>query len=342
MGLFSSVAGIFAGGQKAKAAKQAASAQVAYDQQGVGTISDQLARTQGSLSPWINGGQAANRQTLDLLGLGGGSNPADAASYVLQQRPDVAGSGWLKSISPSAIGDMTGDGQIDDGDRALYWQKNYGAADGLNLPPGQSAADAQQSAITGLQNSPLYQSLFRNGQNTILANGAATGGLRGGNMQNSLANFGSDTLAKVIQQQLANLGGISTQGQQAAVQSGTFGSNAANNIAGLYQDEGAAQAGGILGKLAGHLQQLGASTSLATQIASAVAGGFGGGGDLSGSISGAGLPSFDFGATDLGDSTGFSLGGGVGGGDYSGSSLGGGSRGGISNSLSRVLSGMTF
>lgn len=106
---------------------------------------------------------------------------------------------------------------------------------------GINGAPAQQSSIDQLMASPLYQSLFRNGQNTVLANASATGGLRGGNIENSLANFGSDTLAQVIQSQLGNLGGLSGQGQNAAGSLGTLGANTANNIGAYLQNSGAAQ-----------------------------------------------------------------------------------------------------
>lgn len=111
---------------------------------------------------------------------------------------------------------------------------------------GLNGNDQQAAAIAQLQQSPLYQSLFRNGQNTVLANSSATGGLRGGNIQRSLANFGSDTLAQVIQTQLANLGSIAGQGQGAAGSLGGLGANAANQIGQAYGDAGAAQAGAFL------------------------------------------------------------------------------------------------
>lgn len=113
---------------------------------------------------------------------------------------------------------------------------------------GLGGGDEQQAAITALQDSPLFQSLFRTGQETILQNGSATGGLRGGNIQSSLANFGSDTLAKVIQQQLSNLGGLAGQGLDAAGTGGAIGAEAAAAIAKLFGDQGQAKAGGILGK----------------------------------------------------------------------------------------------
>lgn len=111
---------------------------------------------------------------------------------------------------------------------------------------GLNGADQQQAAIDQLRNSPLYASLFGNGRDAILANGAATGGLRGGNMQGALANFGRDTLAQVIQQQVANLGGVAEQGQNAASQTGAFGASSANAISSLMQDQGQAQASAAL------------------------------------------------------------------------------------------------
>lgn len=107
---------------------------------------------------------------------------------------------------------------------------------------GLNGGAAQQSAISAQQNSPLYESLFRNGQNTMLANASATGGLRGGNTQGALANFGKDTLAQVIESQLNRLGGVSEQGQNAAAQTGQFGAQAANQTSALLNNTGAAQA----------------------------------------------------------------------------------------------------
>lgn len=111
---------------------------------------------------------------------------------------------------------------------------------------GLNGDAAQQAGISSLQASPLYQSLFKNGQNTLLANASATGGLRGGNTQGALADFGRDTLSAVIQNQLQNLSGVSSAGQNAATQTGTFGANAANNISGLLSGSGTTQANAAL------------------------------------------------------------------------------------------------
>lgn len=115
---------------------------------------------------------------------------------------------------------------------------------GLNGDP------AQQTAITSLQASPLYQSLYHNGEQAVLANGSATGGLRGGNEINSLANFGSNTLAETIQQQLSNLGGLSGQGATTGTNLGGIGATAATNEGNLTVNQGQNTAGGILGNAA--------------------------------------------------------------------------------------------
>lgn len=107
---------------------------------------------------------------------------------------------------------------------------------------GVNGNDAQQAAITQLQNGPLFSSLVRNGENAILANAAATGGLRGGNTQNSLANFRSDTLANVIQQQLGNLGGLVNTGVGAANSLGNFGQQNADASSKLLGQTGNANA----------------------------------------------------------------------------------------------------
>jgi hypothetical protein len=113
---------------------------------------------------------------------------------------------------------------------------------------GLNGGTSQQASIDALLKSPLYQSLFQNGENTLLANASASGGLRGGNFQAASMNFGRDTLSQVIQSQLANLGGISSQGGATGAGLGQLGAQAAQSISGLYGQQGAANAGKYLAK----------------------------------------------------------------------------------------------
>jgi hypothetical protein len=142
---------------------------------------------------------------------------------------------------------------------------------------GIGGADAQQSAINNLENGPMFQSMMRNGQEAILGNASATGGLRGGNTQGALFNLGQDALAQVIQQQFNNLGMLSGQGLGAGSSLGQFGAENAANIADLLGQRGAAQAGGAL-----------ANGQMWGGIANGIGGLFGSGGPLSGIFGGGG------------------------------------------------------
>lgn len=115
---------------------------------------------------------------------------------------------------------------------------------------GLDGTDKQAASIQALKDSPLFQTLFDTGEEAILANAAATGGLRGGNTNRSLADFGSDTLTRVIQQQLANLGGLRGSGQTTGTSLGALGSDKAGQVSQLLGQQGAAQAGNYLTRAA--------------------------------------------------------------------------------------------
>ncbi|UOF77221.1 putative ejection protein [Caudoviricetes sp.] len=91
---------------------------------------------------------------------------------------------------------------------------------------GLGGADAQSAAIAQLNNSPYMQELMKQGESAILQNASATGGLRGGNTQGALAQFRPGMLNQLIQQQYANLGGLSAMGFNANSQLGQYGQNA--------------------------------------------------------------------------------------------------------------------
>jgi hypothetical protein len=135
-----------------------------------------------------------------------------------------------------------------------WLQAGQASLGGLMDIIGLNGADKQQAAISGIQNSPQFASLNRQGEEAILQNAAATGGLRGGNVQASLYNQRSDLLAQLIDQQFARLGGISGAGAQTGATIGGFGQNAANAIAGLFGNIGQAKAGGIMGQAQGYTQ----------------------------------------------------------------------------------------
>jgi len=240
MGLFSLVGGILGGNSQKKAAKAAADAQVKAAQMAIDEQRRQFDTTQDNFAPYLGSGTAALDQINGLLGI---SNPGQTSwgAYV-NANPDIL-SEWNNVVSKS--------GKFSDiGDYGKYHYDTFGQGEGRDISPFTTGASdgvqAQQSAIDNLKASPLYTSLYRNGQDALLAAGSATGGLRGGNMQNALANFGADTLSQVIQQQLANLGGIANMGMGSAGQLGQFGANMANQVGTQLNNQGQARAGAKL------------------------------------------------------------------------------------------------
>lgn len=111
---------------------------------------------------------------------------------------------------------------------------------------GINGTKAQQAAIGNINNSAEMQTYLQQGENAILQNASATGGLRGGNTQAALAQFRPQLLNQLINQRYQNLAGMTSLGQNAAAGTGNAGMQAASNISNLYQQSGAAQAGAAL------------------------------------------------------------------------------------------------
>jgi hypothetical protein len=140
--------------------------------------------------------------------------------------------------------------QFDEIQRLLapYTQAGQPALQGMQNLIGLGGAEAQQQAIAGIEQSPLLQALTRQGEEAILQRASATGGLRGGNVQAALAQFRPQMLQQALEQQYSRLGGLTSLGQQSAARVGTAGMQTGVNVGNLLQQQGAAQAGGALGR----------------------------------------------------------------------------------------------
>lgn len=129
-----------------------------------------------------------------------------------------------------------------------YTEAGVPALQQMQAMLGLSGPQAEQAAIAGVEGSPTFQASLQQGENAMLQNASATGGLRGGNIQAALAQFRPQLLAQEIENRFARLGGITSLGQQSAAGVGTAGVNTGVNIANLLGQQGAARAGGILGQ----------------------------------------------------------------------------------------------
>lgn len=174
----------------------------------------------------------------------------------------AVGGAYLSSRSQKKAAQTAADAQGETSDAAIAQQnKQFEALQALLKPYtqagtsalgaqqnllGLNGAGAQQSAIGGIESGPLFASLKQQGENSILQNASATGGLRGGNVQAALGQFSPQLLNQLVQQQYSNLGGLTSIGQNAAAGVGNAGMSSANSISQLLQSQGAAQAGSAL------------------------------------------------------------------------------------------------
>jgi hypothetical protein len=129
---------------------------------------------------------------------------------------------------------------------APFVSAGKGALTGQQDLLGLNGNAPQQAAIGALEQSPQFQALTQQGEEAILANASATGGLRGGNVQGALAQFRPQLLAQLIDQQYSRLGGLTQMGQASAAGVGSAGMQTGNNVTQLLGQQGAAQAGAAL------------------------------------------------------------------------------------------------
>ena len=113
---------------------------------------------------------------------------------------------------------------------------------------GLKGQEAQAAAVAQQEQSPIFQALTQQGENAILQNASATGGLRGGNVQVALSQFRPQVLNSLIEQQYNRLGGFTRTGQAAAAGQAEQGMASADSISNLLANQGAATAGGQIAK----------------------------------------------------------------------------------------------
>lgn len=172
----------------------------------------------------ISGVMSSKAQTSAANAAAGAQNRASDASIAESQRQFNAIQELLKPYTTA-------------GTSALAGQQDLL---GLNGPGGQT------TAINNLMSSPQMKSMLELGENSILQNASATGGLRGGNIQAALAQFRPHLLSQLIQQQFSNLGGLTSVGQNAAAGVGNAGMQSSTQIQTALQQQGAANAGAAL------------------------------------------------------------------------------------------------
>lgn len=208
------------------AAKKAAKAQGKAADAQIAETRRQFDLIQGLLKPYVTAGTGALQGQLDLMGLGGGGGIAPTIETIAAAKGVPAS----YKVNGQTFGTMA--------EAQAY-------AD-ANKSPVITAQQAQRTAIDGLANGEQFGQLVKQGEYALMANGAATGGLRGGDTQAAMAQFRPQMLQALIDKQLANLGGLAANGQNAAAMTGTAAQNAGAQVNAAFGDKGAAQAGAAL------------------------------------------------------------------------------------------------
>lgn len=212
------------------------------------------------LQPYVDAGTPALQQMMALSGIAptttdwsayAQANPQLMAAYRAQSQPlalrdalsDRGIVGAFSTRSGLNIPDVSSAAPLSLEQFAQQWHQQRGGDISQFQTTGQQA---QQAAISQIEADPIFQSLIRQGEEGILQNASATGGLRGGNVQGALAQFRPQMLNQRINEQYARLAGLTQLGQQSAAGVGSAGQLAASNIGTALTDAGAARAGAAL------------------------------------------------------------------------------------------------
>lgn len=132
---------------------------------------------------------------------------------------------------------------------------------------GLAGTEEQRKAIEGLETSPQFEALARQGETALLQQASATGGLRGGNIQAALAQYRPQLLSQMIENQFAKLGTVTGLGQASAAGTGAAAQTAGGTIAALMQQQGQAAAGAALASGQAQAQMWGNVGSSIGQVA---------------------------------------------------------------------------
>lgn len=163
---------------------------------------------------------------------------------------------------------------------APYREAGETALTGQQALLGLAGEEAQQAEISKVMQSPLFETLQSQAQEGLLAQGSATGGLRGGNIRSAMAELNPQILNQLLEDRYSKLGGLTTLGAstasnigQAGMQAGRDIGSSYRNIGGLYGDIGGVRAAEAMAKGQGYADIFGNLQNLAGMYAAGKSGG---------------------------------------------------------------------
>lgn len=185
-----------------------------------------------------------------MKGLADASGRVDAATaaqlaglYDARGNIDAATGARVAGIDAAIGSEQAGIGRIRDLLKPYIGAGEQGLS-GMMALMGLNGAAAQEQAISSIKTGGQFTELARQQEEALLANSAATGGLRGGRTQDALAASRSGMLQGLIDRQLSAFGGLATLGGNAASNLSGFEQNSTGAISGLQAGRGEALAQG--------------------------------------------------------------------------------------------------
>ena len=257
----SAVAGVAGAAMSASAQNKAGQLQYQASQNANATQAAQYQQTRNDLMPYSQGGQGAGNALQWALGTGGsapsGGAGGDWQSY-LQQNPDVM-AGWNKA--PASVKSQFGSAQ----NYAQWHYQHYGQGEGRGNAPGASAG-MQSGYLTqpfnmtqaNLEQTPGYQFNLAQGLKSVNNAMGARGLLNSGAVMKGASEYATGLADNTYQSQFNmdqmnkqnvynKLMGMSQLGENAAAQTGSFGTQTAHDIGQNMIGGAGALGGGMVG-----------------------------------------------------------------------------------------------
>lgn len=188
-------------------------------------LEQQMQQTTQLMSPFIQSGQGALYEMLALSGIAVPAQPVVPQGITPTQPSASEMKSLLPSTSINASGQTAQATQTEPGKVGILSGRGEtitGGTQGISSTTspyaGMTGEEAQQAAISKIADSPLLKELMAQGEQAMLQQASATGGLRGGNIQGALAQYRPQMLQQAIDEQYARLGNLSGSGLTAIQQ----------------------------------------------------------------------------------------------------------------------------
>lgn len=129
-----------------------------------------------------------------------------------------------------------------------FQQAGVNALEQQQALAGLLGPERQKQAQDAISGGEQFSALAAQGENALLQNASATGGLRGGNTKGALAQFRPQLLQQLLEQQYGRLGGLAGQGMDATRINASLPFQVQRqDLTGLITGQGASQAGAVMG-----------------------------------------------------------------------------------------------